>query len=53
MDSRNAARVRGRERGDRFDGRSDQSRSAKFFYNGAYRGEIADPAFTVPFSAFG
>jgi hypothetical protein len=35
--------------GDRLTGVVTQSRSAKFFYNGAYRGEIVDPAFTDAF----
>jgi Chalcone isomerase-like len=35
--------------GDRLTGVVTMSRSAKFFHNGAYRGEIADPAFTDAF----
>ena len=35
--------------GDRLIGVATAARTAKFFYNGAYRGEIADPAFTDAF----
>lgn len=35
--------------GDRLTGVATPMRTAKFFYNGVYRGEIADPAFTDAF----
>lgn len=35
--------------GDRLIGVATPSRTAKFFYNGAYRGEVADAAFTDAF----
>lgn len=35
--------------GDRLTGVATAARTAKFFYNGSYRGEIADPAFTDAF----
>ena len=35
--------------GDRLTGVATPSRSAKFFYNSTYRGEIMDPAFTDAF----
>ena len=35
--------------GDRLTGVATTTRTARFFYNGAYRGEIADPAFTDAF----
>jgi len=37
--------------GDRLTGVATAARTAKFFYNGAYRGEVADSAFTDAFFA--
>jgi hypothetical protein len=35
--------------GDRLTGVATPTKTAKFFYNGIYRGEVADPAFTDAF----